>query len=108
MPLNDITEPATVYLDESEPALKIPIWRACAATRTTDEGAWMPAAMGQVESEADKEKEARSAEEDEALTQLFKASMKEVPWVKAAMRAGKRKGKAEKKKAAVEETGKEV
>ncbi|KAG9652948.1 hypothetical protein KCV04_g52, partial [Aureobasidium melanogenum] len=69
LPMKRIPKPTTAYLDESEPLLKIPIWRGCAATRKSAEGAWMPV---MIEKQPEEEQEVRSAEEDEALTQLVK------------------------------------
>lgn len=69
LPMKKVPKPTTAYLDDSEPLLKIPIWRGCAATRKSAKDSWMPAIMGDIESDADKEKTVRSAEEDEALTQ---------------------------------------
>ncbi|KAK5999410.1 hypothetical protein QM012_005535 [Aureobasidium pullulans] len=100
LPLKEIPEPKTVYLDESEPLLRIPIWRGCAAARAGADGNWMPAVMAK---QSEEETEVRSTEDDEVLNKLFKARMKEIPWVKAAARAGKRKQKAQKKKGTEEE-----
>ncbi|KAG9711327.1 hypothetical protein KCU69_g62, partial [Aureobasidium melanogenum] len=91
----NVMDPTTAYLDESEPLLKIPIWRGCAATRTSAKSAWMPAT---IEKQPEEEQEVRSAEEDEALTQLLKDRMKDVPWVKDAVRVRKRQQKAQEKK----------
>ncbi|KAG9606287.1 hypothetical protein KCU77_g201, partial [Aureobasidium melanogenum] len=106
LPMKKIPKPTTAYLDESEPLLKIPIWRGCAATRTSAKSAWMPAT---IEKQPEEEQEVRSAEEDEALTQLLKDRMKDVPWVKDAVRVRKRQQKAqEKKKGASKEKSEEV
>ncbi|KAH0155602.1 hypothetical protein KCU67_g8639, partial [Aureobasidium melanogenum] len=106
MPMKKIPKPTTAYLDESEPLLKIPIWRGCAATRKSAEGAWMPV---MIEKQPEEQQEVRSAEEDEALTQLLKDRMKDVPWVKDAVRVRKRQRKAqEKKKGADKEKSEEV
>ncbi|KAG9665341.1 hypothetical protein KCU64_g11, partial [Aureobasidium melanogenum] len=91
----DPTNPTTAYLDESEPLLKIPIWRGCAATRRSAQGSWMPA---KVERQPEEGQEVRSAEEDEALNRLLKARMRNVPWVKDAVRARERQQKAQEKK----------
>lgn len=106
--MKKIPKPTTAYLDDSEPLLKIPIWRGCAATRKSDKDLWMPAIMGDIESQPDSEKVARSAEEDQAFTQLVKKSIKDVPWVKAAARVVERQGKAKKKKAAFDEENEQV
>ncbi|KAH0384083.1 hypothetical protein KCU92_g4788, partial [Aureobasidium melanogenum] len=107
MPMKKIPKPTTAYLDESEPLLKIPIWRGCAATRKSAEGAWMPV---MIEKQPEEQQEVRSAEEDEALTQLLKDRMKDVPWVKDAVRVRKRQQKAQekKKKGADKEKSEEV
>ncbi|KAG9693610.1 hypothetical protein KCU95_g6406, partial [Aureobasidium melanogenum] len=76
VPLKEIPKPNTAYLDESEPLLKIPIWRGCAATRRSAKGCWMPPIF---EKQPEQEQEERTAEEDEALTQLLKERMKDVP-----------------------------
>ncbi|KAH0365929.1 hypothetical protein KCU65_g5698, partial [Aureobasidium melanogenum] len=104
IPLEDVSKPTTAYLDESEPLLKIPIWRGCAATRESAEGSWMPPLF---EKQMEEKQEARTAEEDEALTQLLKERMKNVPWVKDAVRARKRQQKAQKKKGAGKKKGQE-
>jgi hypothetical protein len=44
------------------------------------------------------EDESQSTEEDEALAELFKVKMMEIPWVKAAARAAKRQDKAKKQR----------
>lgn len=103
-----VPKPTTAYLDDSEPLLKIPIWLGCAATRKSAKDLWMPAIMGDIESQPDKEKEVRSAEDDEALTQLVKERMNHVPWVEAAARAVERQEKANGKKAAADEESDKV
>lgn len=50
------------------------------------------------EKKFDKEQEARTVEDDEALTQLLKERMKNVPWVRDAVLARERQQKAQKKK----------
>lgn len=101
--MKKVPKPTTAYLDDSESLLKIPIWRGCAATRKSAKDLWMPAIMGDIESQPESKKETRSAEEEEAFTQLVKESIKDVPWVKAAARAVERQEKAKKKKAAVDQ-----
>ena len=47
----------------------------------------------------------RSAEEEEAMSQVFKENMMDIPWVKAAARAAKRQEKAKNKKMKKKATG---
>lgn len=55
----------------------------------------MPA---KVERQPEEGQEVRSAEEDEVLNRLLKARMRNVPWVKDAVRARERQQKAQEKK----------
>jgi hypothetical protein len=42
LPLEQVPKPTTAYLDESEPILKIPLWRGCAAAHESVNNAWVP------------------------------------------------------------------
>jgi len=106
LPLKDVPKTTTAYLDDTEPLLKIPIWRGCAAALDTADSVWLPALK---EPGEDQDKEAikgndeqnddgEGAEKDETMAELFRDHMMDIPWVKAAARAAKRQQKAEKKK----------
>jgi hypothetical protein len=96
IPLKQISKPTTAYLDESDPILKIPIWRGCSAARETVDSTWLPAL--EQPAKIKEEEETRSAEENEALAELFRVKMMDIPWVKAAARAAERQNKAKKQK----------
>lgn len=96
LPLEQIPKPTTAYLDELDPILKIPIWRGCSAAHGTVDSTWLPAL--EQPAKIKEEEEARSAEESDALAELFRVRMEDIPWVKAAARAAKRQDKAKQQK----------
>lgn len=59
------------------------------------------------EKKTEEKQEASTEEDDEALTQLLKERMKNVPWVKDAVRARKRQQGAQEKKGAGKNKGQE-
>jgi hypothetical protein len=95
--MKQVPKPTTAYLDDSEPLLKIPIWRGCAAAHESVNSTWLPAVEEPAKSK-DKEKEGGlSAEEEEAFAQEFKEKMMDIPWVGAAARAAQRQEKVKNK-----------
>jgi len=106
LPLKDVPKTTTAYLDDTEPLLKIPIWRGCAAALDTADSVWLPALkeLGEdqnevaIKGEDENDDDAEGAEKDETMAELFRDHKMHIPWVKAAARAAKRQQKAEKKK----------
>ena len=106
MPLKDVPKSTTAYLDDSEPLLRIPIWRGCSAALETADSVWLPALKEPGELKKDKddaeeekgEGEIRAAEDDEARAQAFMDHMMDIPWVAAAARAAKRQEKVRQKR----------
>jgi hypothetical protein len=74
------------------------IWRGCAAAHESVNNAWVPILEQPTKASEEHEDESQSTEEDEALAELFKVKMMEIPWVKAAARAAKRQDKAKKQR----------
>jgi hypothetical protein len=97
LPLKQIPKPTTAYLDDSEPLLKIPIWRGCAAAHGSVDSAWLPAVEEPTKAKNEKNSKGLSAEEEEAFAQAFKEKMMDIPWVGAAARAAERQQKAQNK-----------
>jgi hypothetical protein len=97
LPLKQVPKPTTAYLDDSEPLLKIPIWRGCAAAHESVNSACLPAVEEPAKSEDKDKKEALSTEEEEAFAQEFKEKMMHIPWVGTAARAARREEAARKK-----------
>ena len=82
--------------------LKIPIWRGCAAAHESVNDCWLPAIDESMKDKGKGKQEQESHcneedEEDKALTELFRKSMMDIPWVKAAARVAKRQEKAKNK-----------
>jgi Cu/Ag efflux pump CusA len=105
LPLKDVPKPTTAYLDDSEPLLKIPIWRGCAAAHDSVNSAWLPAVEEGMKIKDKQQEESHSAEEEKAMSQAFKEGMMDIPWVKAAARAAKRQEKAKNKNMKKKATG---
>jgi hypothetical protein len=97
LPLKQVPKPTTAYLDESEPVLKIPIWRGCAAAHQSVNDAWLPVLEQPIKNSENHEDRDCTNEEDETLAESFKVKMMEIPWVKAAARAAKKQEKARNK-----------
>ncbi|KAH0285084.1 hypothetical protein M436DRAFT_86021 [Aureobasidium namibiae CBS 147.97] len=116
LPLKDIPKPTTAYLDDTEPLLKIPIWRGYSAALETVDSVWLPAVKepGEEQDEVaiknkdEKEENEEGAEKDETMAESFRDSMMNIPWVKAAARAAKRQQKAGKKKQKKEKKNKKI
>jgi hypothetical protein len=98
LPMKDVPKPTTAYLDDSEPLLKIPIWRGCAAAHDSVNSTWLPAVEEAQKSQDKQQVDSRFAEEEEAMSQVFKENMMDIPWVKAAARAARRQEKAKNKR----------
>jgi hypothetical protein len=95
--MKDVPKPTTACLDDSEPLLKIPIWRGCAAAHDRVKSAWLPAVEEGMKSKDKQQDDSRSAQEEESMSQTFKENMMDIPWVAAAARAAKRQEKAKNK-----------
>jgi hypothetical protein len=62
--MKQVPKPTTAYLDDSEPLLKIPIWRGCAAAHESVNSTWLPAVKEPAKSK-EKEKEGGLSDEGE-------------------------------------------